>query len=115
MCFLLSGYSGSKAIYGVLLTLCAARLAYLFLFANPEQVASLSNSFTPGVPGILGWLLTLLNVVTGSAIGDWLGTIVDSAFFALKVFTRFRFHMVSMMIFLDGSSSAAGSSATFRR
>jgi hypothetical protein len=56
-----------------------------------------------------------LNVVTGSAIGDWLGTIVDSAFFALKVFTRFRFHMVSMMIFLDGSSSAAGSSATFRR
>lgn len=43
MCFLLSGYSGSKAIYGVLLTLCAARLAYLFLFANPEQVASLSN------------------------------------------------------------------------
>lgn len=88
MCFLLSGYSGSKAIYGVLLTLCAARLAYLFLFANPEQVASLSS-----VPGILGWLLTLLNVVTGSAIGDWLGTIVDSAFFALKVFTRFRFHM----------------------
>ena len=28
-----------------------------------------------------------MNVVTGSAIGDWLGTIVDSAFFALKVFT----------------------------
>ena len=84
-----------------------------FAFQYPYFL--LSSSFTPCVPGILGWLLTLLNVVTGSTIGDWLGTIVDSVFFALKVFTRFRFHMVSMMMFLDGSSSVAGSSATFRK
>lgn len=92
----------------IVLTWCACRLGYLFFMANPYQVASLSNilyyddciySFIVCVPAFLGWLCTLLNIVSQSTMGDFLATIIDSCFFGLKQYTRIRFSIVRLFLF----------------
>ena len=82
-------------------TLCAIRLAYLFFLASPLYAMTLSNilllplSFLNlCVPNFLRYLFTLANVLTASSLGDYLAVLVDSVFYALKLFTRLRFYLV---------------------
>ncbi|KAK8828672.1 hypothetical protein WA577_000154, partial [Blastocystis sp. JDR] len=72
----------------LLIGLCILRLLYLFFVASPYQTALLTS-----VPAFLGWLLTMLNIVTASTIGDYLSVLIDSGFFLLKQYTQFRFQM----------------------
>lgn len=89
----------------LLIGLCVLRLLYIFFVASPYQTALLTNiqnpsvfiPFTPRVPAFLGWLLTMINIVTASTIGDYLSVLIDSGFFLLKQYTQFRFQMVGAL------------------
>lgn len=88
MIFFFFGFQPTPTIYYVILSLCVLRLTFFFFLAKPEQTASLTS-----IPGILGWLLTLLNIVSGSSLGDVLAVVIDSFFYSLKLYARFRFNM----------------------
>ena len=83
-------------------SLAALRLLYLFFMATPVQAAALSS-----VPSMIGWILTLLNVITQSQLGDWLAMLIDSFFFGLQKWFAFRMQMVEFRWNLECSTSAA--------
>lgn len=80
----------------------ALRLLYVFFLATPAQAAALSS-----VPSFVGWILTLLNVISQSHLGDWLAVLIDGLFFYLQKYFAFRLQMVESDANLDCSTSAA--------
>ena len=46
------------------------------------------------MPGILGYLFTLLNVISNSMMGDILALVADTGIYSLKLYTSVRFNMV---------------------
>ncbi|KAK8794169.1 hypothetical protein WA171_003294, partial [Blastocystis sp. BT1] len=86
--FFIFGFQTTPTIYYVILSLCVLRLTFFFFLAKPEQTASLTS-----IPSILGWLLTLLNIVSSSSLGDILAVVIDSFLYSIKLYARFRFNM----------------------
>lgn len=102
MLIIINGWSPYPLGLYLILGAAVLRTLSLFFLVTPAQAARLSS-----VPAVIGWALTLLNVISRTAIGDVLSVLVDWVFFALRSYTRFRFGMVVTKDHVDTSSSSA--------